>query len=132
MERWTAAGMALLAGLAAASAIGAAAAPLTIQADGLSISLDMTPSPPARRERTTFEISAEDKARSPVTGCGVSLDLRMPGMAMAENRPPVQERGAGRYVAVGTFSMGGRWIAIVEVILCEGRRVRAEFPLRVR
>lgn len=103
-----------------------------IQADGLAISLATTPSPPARKERTGFEISILDNQGNPVTGAGVTLDLRMPGMAMEENRPRVQDRGAGRYLAVGTFSMGGEWLAIVEITLRDGRRVRAEFPLRVR
>lgn len=130
MNRWMAAGAGLALVLAASDA-WAAAAPLTVQTEGLAISLALAPSPPARHERTTFQIGVRDLAGTPVAGAQVSLDLNMAGMTMAENRPRVQERAAGEYVAVGAFSMGGEWLAVVEV-QDGARRVRAEFPLRVR
>lgn len=130
MNRWVAAGLAL-AFSAAASAWGAAA-PATIQTEGLSITLATTPSPPARQEGTAFEITIRDAAGNPVAGARVSLDLSMPAHAMPENRPRVQEREGGRYVTAGSFSMGGEWLAVVDVALTDGRRARAEFPLRVR
>lgn len=132
MERWVAAGAGLGLVLAAASASWGAAAPATIQTDGLAISLTTVPNPPARLEGTAFEISVRDAAGNPVLGARVSLELRMRAHSMPENQPRVQERGAGRYVAAGAFGMGGEWLAAVEVVLADGRRARAEFPLHVR
>src|SRR3990172_209468 len=100
--------------------------------EGLSIGLPPAPSPPVRGEGTAFEISVADAAGTPQAGARVSLDLIMPAHAMKENPPRVPERGAGRHVAAGTFSMGGEWIAAVEVVLPGGRPARAEVPLRVR
>jgi len=129
MRRWAAAaGVALLCAATAA----AASAPLTVHTEGLSIGLTTTPSPPVRGEGTAFEISVADAAGAPQAGARISLELIMPAHAMKENRPRVHERGAGRYVAAGAFGMGGEWIAAVEVVLPDGRRARAEFPLRVR
>ncbi|OGK91406.1 MAG: hypothetical protein A2W08_00020 [Candidatus Rokubacteria bacterium RBG_16_73_20] len=121
MRRW-----AVAAGLAVLCAATAAAT------EDLRIGLATTPRLPARSERTTFEITVADAAGAPQAGARVSLELIMRAHAMKENRPRVQERGGGRYVAAGTFSMGGDWIAVVEVVLPGGRRARAEFPLRVR
>ena len=120
-HRW-----AVAAGLAVLCATTAAAT------EDLRIGLATTPRLPARSERTTFEITVADAAGAPQAGARVSLELLMPAHAMKENRPRVRERGGGRYVAAGTFSMGGDWIAVVEVVLPGGRRARAEFPLRVR
>jgi len=117
---------------AAAAAFAVLCAATGAAAEGLSIGLTTAPSPPVRGEGTAFEISVADAAGAPQAGARVSLDLIMPAHAMKENRPRVHERGAGRYVAAGTFSMGGEWIAAVEVVLPDGRRARAEFPLRVR
>jgi hypothetical protein len=118
---------------AVVAGVWAAAAPTVVQAEGMTIGLAVTPSPPARHEGTAFEITIRDAAGDAQTGARVSLDLRMPAHhAMPENRPRVQERGGGRYVAAAAFSMGGEWLAAVEVVLADGRRARAEFPLRVR
>ena len=132
MERWGATGAGLALVFAGALAAWGGAAPATIQAEGLSISLVTVPSQPARHEATTFEVSIRDAGGMPVARARVSLDVKMAGMAMEENRPRVQERAGGRYVATGAFSMGGEWLAAVEVVLTDGRRARAEFPLRVR
>ncbi len=133
MHRCMAAGAGLALAFAAAASAWGAAAPATVETEGLAISLATTPSPPARHESTAFGISIRDAAGNPVAGARVSLDLSMPAHhAMPENRPRVQERGAGRYMAAGAFSMGGEWLAAVEVVLADGRRARAEFPLRVR
>lgn len=129
MDRWVATD-GVLALVLVAGAWGVAGPP-AVQTEGLVISLAVAPSRPARHEGTTFEITVRDATGNPVAGARVSLDLTMPGMAMAEHRPTVLERGAGGYVAVGTFSMGGEWLATVEV-LQDGRRVRAEFRIRVR
>jgi nitrogen fixation protein FixH len=127
-----AAGAGLALGLAAAPAWGAGA-PATIQTEGLSISLATTPNPPARHEGTAVEITMQDAAGKPVGGARVSLDLTMPAHhTMSEQGPRVHERGEGRYVATAAFSMGGEWLVIVDVLLANGRRARAEFPLRVR
>lgn len=132
MGRWLTinAGLALM--VAVAGSAWGATAPPTIETEGLSISLATAPSPPARHEGTAFEIGVRDGAGVPQTGARVTLQLLMPAHAMPENRPRVQERGAGRYVAAGAFAMGGEWLAAVEVVLADGRRARAEFPLRVR
>lgn len=129
MDRWVAKD-GVLALVLVAGAWGVAGPP-AVQTEGLVISLAVAPSRPARHERTTFEITVRDATGNPAAGARVSLDLTMPGMAMAEHRPTVLERGAGRYVAVGAFSMGGEWLATVEVVQ-DGRRVRAEFRVRVR
>ena len=117
---------------AAAAAFAVLCAATGAAAEGLSIGLTTAPSPPVRGEGTAFEISVADAAGAPQAGARVSLDLIMPAHAMKENRPRVHERSAGRYVAAGAFGMGGEWVAAVEVILPDGRRARAEFPLRVR
>lgn len=133
MERWAGALVGFVVTLAAAGRVWTAAAPTVVQAEGLTISLAVTPSPPARHEGTAFEITIRNAAGDAETGARVSLDLSMPAHhAMPENRPRVQERGGGRYGAAGAFSMGGEWRAAVEVFLADGRRARAEFPLRVR
>ena len=131
MNRWAGVAAGLVLMVAAAHAEGAI--PVTIQAEGLNISLATAPNQPARIEATAFEISIRDATGNPVGGARVGLDLSMPAHhAMSENRPRVHEREPGRYVAAGAFSMGGEWVAIVEVLLADGRRARAEFPLRVR
>ena len=117
---------------AAAAAFAVLCAATGAATEDLRIGLATTPRLPARSERTTFEISVTDAAGAPQAGARVSLDLIMPAHAMKENRPRVHERSAGRYVAAGAFGMGGEWVAAVEVILPDGRRARAEFPLRVR
>ena len=119
--------------LACAAAAGAwgAVAPATVETNGVAISLTTAPSPPARQEATTFEITVRDAAGNPVTGARVSLEFSM-HHGMPENRPRVVERGGGRYVAASALGMGGEWLAAVEVVLTDGRRARAEFPLRVR
>jgi len=132
MNRWMAGTAGIVVMFAAGAIAWAAAAPATIQTEGLSIGLATTPNPPARHEGTAFEISIRDAAGEPLAGARVSLDLIMPAHPMPENRPRVQERSAGRYAAAGTFGMGGEWFAVVEVVLADGRRARAEFPLRVR
>jgi len=133
MKQWaTGAGAGLALVLAAVVGAWGAAAAVTVETNGLAIGLTAAPSPPARGEATTFEITIRDAAGKPVSGARVSLNLKMAGMAMEENRPRVHERGAGRYATAGTFSMGGEWLAAVEVLLPDGRRAQAEFPLRVR
>ncbi len=133
MTRWWLAALGGIASLlVAAGHAGGAGAPATVKADGLAISLATTPDPPARQEATAFEIIIRDAAGQPVSGARVTLDLGMTGMAMEDSRPRVQERGGGRYAAAAAFSMGGEWRATVEVILPDGRRTRAEFPVRVR
>ena len=133
MARWgaaVAAGLALA--LTAAASAWGAVAPLMEEMHGFVITLATTPHVPARQEATTFEVTVRDAAGKPVSGARVSLDLKMAGMAMEENRPRVLERGGGRYVAAAALSMGGEWLAAVEVVHTDGRRARAEFPLRVR
>ncbi|HEY7677635.1 MAG TPA: FixH family protein [Candidatus Methylomirabilis sp.] len=130
MGRWAAVAGGVALACAATGAWGAAA-PATVETSGLAITLTTAPSPPARQEATTFEITVRDAAGNAVTGARISLEFSM-HHGMPENRPRVLERGGGRYVAAAALSMGGEWLAAVEVVHTDGRRARAEFPLRVR
>jgi hypothetical protein len=86
----------------------------TQKAGNLNVTLALTPYPPVSFQQTTFDITITDENGNAVSDAKVSLDLTMPSMPMPSNKPPAQSLGAGKYQALGRFTMRGGWkIAVI-------------------
>ncbi|MBI5189167.1 MAG: FixH family protein [Nitrospirae bacterium] len=95
---------------AAAEAPAPASAPLAA-----TIALKYAPDPPVALKDTAFTINVTGADGKPLPGATVMLDLSMPGMYHGENRPVLAETAPGVYEGKGILTMGGGWLAKVEV-----------------
>lgn len=104
---------------------------MTATAGALTMSLRITPNPPAPMRETLMRLTLSDSRGQPVSAADVSMDLTMPGMAMPANRPRVLAEGDGVYSAKTIFSMAGTWK--IEVAIAQaGAPGTFSFELKVR
>jgi nitrogen fixation protein FixH len=93
--------------------------------DGLTITFEALDSARINTAQE-FLITLTDATGNPVTDATVYLDLDMPAMPMATNRPVADNRGDGSYRAEGAYTMAGEW-EIVVVAGVAGVEYRAVF-----
>jgi hypothetical protein len=79
----------------------------------------------------TFLVRLNDATGAPITDAAVYLDLDMPAMPMATNRPVADNLGDGVYQANGAYTMTGEW-EITVVVVVDGVEYRAVFERTVR
>jgi uncharacterized iron-regulated membrane protein len=86
----------------------------TQKAGNWNVTLTLTPYPPVSFQQTTFDITVTDEKGNAVSDAEIVLDLTMPSMWMPSNKPQAQSLGAGKYQAIGRFTMRGDWqIAVI-------------------
>jgi nitrogen fixation protein FixH len=78
-----------------------------------------------------FIVTLTDAAGAPVSDAAVYLDLDMPAMPMATNRPVADNLGDGRYRAEGAYTMAGEWEIVVVAVVndVEYRAVFARYAV---
>jgi hypothetical protein len=94
----------------------------------LSVSLAISPFPPAGFQQSTFVVTLKDEKGQPVSDATVALDLTMPEMPMPSNKPEAQYTNNGLYQATGRFTMRGLW-RIVVIIERKGEKNSAFFDV---
>jgi hypothetical protein len=111
-------GIALVILLAMLVACAAPAAPVRQEqvVDGLTITLEAVDNARINTGQE-FIITLADANGAPITDAAVYLDLDMPAMPMATNRPVADNLGAGRYRAEGAYTMAGAWEIIVVAVV---------------
>ncbi len=96
----------------------------------LTVSLALSPYPPAGFQTSNFEVTLTDENNQAVTDATVNLDLTMPAMYMPPNALAAQHAGQGVYRGAGRFTMRGLWR--IEVILQRGdKKVSAFFDVNL-
>jgi hypothetical protein len=98
---------------------------LTQKVDNLTVSLALSPYPPAGFQKTDFDVTLTDENGKAITDATVTLDLTMPSMYMPPNTPEATLTDEGVYHASGTFTMGGGWQ--IEVIIQRGDQKQSAF-----
>jgi hypothetical protein len=86
--------------------------PLTKTRDGLTVSLDIKPTPLKVGVPTQLMVTIHDDQNQPVNDASVRMSLLMLGMSMPKNEPTVTAAGNGVYISTGTFTMGGNTWAV--------------------
>lgn len=84
--------------------------------DGLTITLEAAEGVRINTAQE-FIITIADASGTPVTDAAVYLDLDMPAMPMATNRPVADHLGEGRYRAEGAYTMAGAWEIVVVAVV---------------
>jgi len=84
--------------------------------DGLTIALEAADNTRINAAQE-FIVTITDASGAPVTDAAVYLDLDMPAMPMATNRPVAEHLGEGRYRAEGAYTMAGAWEIIVVAVV---------------
>jgi hypothetical protein len=94
----------------------------------LSVSLAISPYPPAGFQQSTFDVTLKDEKGQPISDATVAIDLTMPEMPMPSNKPVAQYTNNGLYQATGRFTMRGLW-RIVVIIERNGEKNSAFFDV---
>jgi hypothetical protein len=98
----------------------------------LTVTLRVSPYPPAPMRQAEFSISIADGQGRLVAGAQVSCDMTMPAMAMPPNRPQAVERSPGIYTTPVMFTMAGDWEALIEVLPKDGTSSGFRFSMKTR
>jgi hypothetical protein len=114
--------------LAAAAAAGCARPGVGPEDDGVRVTMEITPQPPAAgKVSATIRILDAEGHPLPATTVELEANMTHPGMkpsfATARLEPP------DRWLAELELSMGGDWVVAVEARLEDGRIVRRALPL---
>ena len=94
----------------------------------LSVSLALSPYPPAVFQQSNFDVTLKDEKGQPISDATVAIDLTMPDMPMPSNKPVAQYTDNGLYQATGRFTMRGLW-RIVVIIERNGEKNSAFFDV---
>ena len=94
----------------------------------LSVSLAISPYPPAGFQQSNFDVTLKDEKGQPISDATVAIDLTMPEMPMPSNKPVAQYTDNGLYQATGRFTMRGLW-RIVVIIERNGEKNSAYFDV---
>lgn len=86
---------------------------------GLTLSMLLSPDPPAPMKETQVRFKISDSTGHPVETADISVGLAMPGMTMPDNRPAVAATGGGNYETKAIFTMAGKWEIEVKVTHAE-------------
>jgi hypothetical protein len=98
----------------------------------LTVTLRVSPYPPAPMQQAEFSISIVDGQGRPVAGARVSCDMSMPAMAMPPNRPLAVEQSPGLYTTPVMFTMAGDWEALIEVLPTDAASGEFRFSMKTR
>lgn len=90
--------------------------------DGVTIALER-PAELALLQDYELIVALRDSASQPIDGATVFLEPTMPAMPMGSNQPLGEPLGGGRYRIRGVFTMEGRWLLKIHVVLADVRRV---------
>jgi hypothetical protein len=91
----------------------------------LSVSLAMSPYPPAGFQSSNFDVTLKDENGQAVSDATVTLDLTMPEMPMPNNQVDEKYASDGLYQGAGRFTMRGWWR--IEVIVQRGSEKNSAF-----
>lgn len=97
----------------------------TAMVDGVTIGFEH----PTRAELLkTYDVfvTLKDANGQPINGADVVMDMDMPAMSMATNRPVADSAGDGRYRISTAYSMDGDWVITIEAT-ADGNTYRATF-----
>ena len=94
-------------------------------AGDLSVTLALSPYPPAVFKKNEFYINLTDTKGQPITDATVSLALTMPAMWMPANKPKAENTGDGHYYATGIYTMRDWWR--IEVIVKRAGKEQSVF-----
>ena len=98
----------------------------------LTVTLRVSPYPPAPMQQAEFSIAIVDGQDRPVAGARVSCDMSMPAMAMPPNRPQAVEQSPGLYTTPVMFTMAGDWEALIGVLPTDAASGEFRFSMKTR
>ncbi len=84
--------------------------------DGLTITLEAADSARINTAQE-FLITLADTTGAPIPDAAVYLDLDMPAMPMAANRPVADNLGDGSFRAAAAYTMAGAWEIVVVAVV---------------